>query len=153
TWSSSGSSNVRPLGGTGFSRTDRALIGQQVELGEVAFGSLFAWAPGDCVGERWAGEGERVVLAVLAAGVYWEGGYLAHERVVHGSAQPGGVQVVGVYARHHRAAAGGDELLDQGQGGGGPQRFSVFQTGGMHSVFVPGAHVGEVDVAEHYAGV
>src|SRR5215472_17855124 len=94
---------------------------------------------------------ERVVLAVLTAGIDPSGGYLVHEAFVDGAPEPRRMQPGQIHASDDSPASRLDELAHQLGRRLTPDRLDVLQPGGRHAVLIPGADVSKVDVAEHDA--
>src|ERR1700719_539830 len=100
--------------------------------------------------ERRARERERMELAVLAANVDSGGRDVGGEALVYDPPEKRLVQPGQVDARDHGPATIRDELVEQLRRRLAPDGFHVLEARGYDSLLVPGADVGQVDVAEHH---
>src|SRR6266702_1076419 len=125
---------------------------EHLDLREASVVTPLSQTPRDRTREERTGEGEAVVLPVLAAGVDRQCRDVANEIRSYRPAEPGHVERGALDAGDHGTAADVHELGEERGRIVTPPRLDVLETRCERALLVPGADVGEMDVAEHETG-
>src|SRR6266550_3263143 len=132
-------------------RSERGTFLGQIELDEAAIEATLPSRPGDLLLEDRTCKRIGVILAVFAAGIDAGRGDVGREALVDDATEPGRVELCQVDAGDHRSAAGRDVFLKQEMRRLAPDRLYMLQPGRGDPVFVPGAHISQVNIPENNA--
>ena len=126
-------------------------VGKQIGIDEIVSLDDLAGNGGEGTREHWAGEGEGVELAALAARIDC-GGEVSEEHRVEDAAGEGRAEVARVNTGKTRAKPGGDHLAGKLGGGdaevGAPDGEDRFESGSGEALDAIGADVFEEEVAK-----